>query len=176
MGHSSCPSLFPVTTCPPCGPGWWPCPSTLFKYCSCIPRSLCRDHVQHCSDWSDEYSCPGPWLSHPGQSGMLAGMVLTTLHMCYESKSRKESLRLRRGIYTPLSLNRDCLSCFQVFQPLLEFFQGWGAHYHVRQLLTKMREICFHDLRPASGDREEICSFALRQAYRYWPCHSLQKK
>nr|XP_020727115.1 low-density lipoprotein receptor class A domain-containing protein 1 isoform X4 [Odocoileus virginianus texanus] len=52
--------LSPVTTCTPCGPGWWPCPSTVFKYCSCIPRSLCRDHVQHCSDWSDEYSCPGP--------------------------------------------------------------------------------------------------------------------
>ncbi|XP_068394080.1 low-density lipoprotein receptor class A domain-containing protein 1 isoform X3 [Eschrichtius robustus] len=52
--------LSPVTTCPPCSPGWWRCPSTVFKYCSCIPRSLCRDHVQHCSDWSDEYSCPGP--------------------------------------------------------------------------------------------------------------------
>ncbi|XP_066232448.1 low-density lipoprotein receptor class A domain-containing protein 1 isoform X1 [Saccopteryx leptura] len=50
----------PVTECPPCGPGWWRCPSTVFKYCGCIPRSLCRDHVQHCSDWSDEYSCPGP--------------------------------------------------------------------------------------------------------------------
>ncbi|XP_010845444.1 PREDICTED: low-density lipoprotein receptor class A domain-containing protein 1 isoform X2 [Bison bison bison] len=52
--------LSPVTTCPPCGPGWWRCPSTVFRYCSCIPRSLCRDHVQHCFDWSDEYSCPGP--------------------------------------------------------------------------------------------------------------------
>ncbi|XP_010845445.1 PREDICTED: low-density lipoprotein receptor class A domain-containing protein 1 isoform X3 [Bison bison bison] len=52
--------LPPVTTCPPCGPGWWRCPSTVFRYCSCIPRSLCRDHVQHCFDWSDEYSCPGP--------------------------------------------------------------------------------------------------------------------
>ncbi|XP_036090277.1 low-density lipoprotein receptor class A domain-containing protein 1 isoform X4 [Rousettus aegyptiacus] len=51
--------LSPVTECPPCGPGWWRCPSTVFKYCGCIPRSLCRDHVQHCSDWSDEYSCPG---------------------------------------------------------------------------------------------------------------------
>ncbi|XP_039742818.1 low-density lipoprotein receptor class A domain-containing protein 1 isoform X5 [Pteropus medius] len=48
-----------LTVCPPCGPGWWRCPSTVFKYCGCIPRSLCRDHVQHCSDWSDEYSCPG---------------------------------------------------------------------------------------------------------------------
>ncbi|XP_045712344.1 low-density lipoprotein receptor class A domain-containing protein 1 isoform X1 [Phyllostomus hastatus] len=52
--------LIPVTACPPCGPGWWRCPSTVFKYCGCIPRSLCRDRVQHCSDWSDEYSCPGP--------------------------------------------------------------------------------------------------------------------
>uniref|UniRef100_A0A5F9DLP8 Low density lipoprotein receptor class A domain containing 1 n=1 Tax=Oryctolagus cuniculus TaxID=9986 RepID=A0A5F9DLP8_RABIT len=51
--------LSPVSACPPCGPGWWRCPPTVFKYCSCIPRSLCRDHVQHCSDWSDEYSCPG---------------------------------------------------------------------------------------------------------------------
>ncbi|XP_010370713.1 low-density lipoprotein receptor class A domain-containing protein 1 isoform X2 [Rhinopithecus roxellana] len=52
--------LSPVTVCPPCGPGWWHCPSTFFKYCDCIPRRLCRDHVQHCSDWSDEYACPGP--------------------------------------------------------------------------------------------------------------------
>ncbi|XP_037017588.2 low-density lipoprotein receptor class A domain-containing protein 1 isoform X4 [Artibeus jamaicensis] len=52
--------LIPVTACPPCGPGWWRCPSTLFKYCGCVPRSLCRDGVQHCFDWSDEDSCPGP--------------------------------------------------------------------------------------------------------------------
>ncbi|XP_004448912.1 low-density lipoprotein receptor class A domain-containing protein 1 isoform X3 [Dasypus novemcinctus] len=52
--------LSPVAECPPCGTGWWRCPSTFFRYCDCIPRSLCRDHVQHCSDWSDEYSCPGP--------------------------------------------------------------------------------------------------------------------
>ncbi|KAG8518945.1 Low-density lipoprotein receptor class A domain-containing protein 1, partial [Galemys pyrenaicus] len=50
----------PVTACPPCGPGWWRCPSIIFKYCDCIPRGLCGDRVQHCSDWSDEYSCPGP--------------------------------------------------------------------------------------------------------------------
>ncbi|KAL6038824.1 hypothetical protein STEG23_026994, partial [Scotinomys teguina] len=49
-----------VTVCPPCGPGWWRCTPTVFKYCGCIPRDLCRDHVQHCSDWSDEYACPGP--------------------------------------------------------------------------------------------------------------------
>ncbi|KAM7100040.1 low-density lipoprotein receptor class A domain-containing protein 1 isoform 3-T3 [Molossus nigricans] len=52
--------LSPVTACPPCGPGWWRCPPTVFKYCDCIPRSLCRDLVQHCSDWSDENACPGP--------------------------------------------------------------------------------------------------------------------
>ncbi|XP_038191083.1 low-density lipoprotein receptor class A domain-containing protein 1 isoform X2 [Arvicola amphibius] len=52
--------LSPVTACPPCGPGWWHCTPTIFKYCSCIPRVLCRDHVQHCSDWSDEYTCSGP--------------------------------------------------------------------------------------------------------------------
>ncbi|XP_014410902.2 low-density lipoprotein receptor class A domain-containing protein 1 isoform X3 [Camelus ferus] len=49
-----------LSTCPLCSPGWWRCPSTVFRYCSCIPRRLCQDHVQHCSDWSDEYSCPGP--------------------------------------------------------------------------------------------------------------------
>ncbi|KAK7798627.1 hypothetical protein U0070_002718, partial [Myodes glareolus] len=52
--------LSPVTACPPCGPGWWRCTPIVFKYCSCIPRVLCRDHVQHCSDWSDEYACSGP--------------------------------------------------------------------------------------------------------------------
>uniref|UniRef100_A0A8C6H5N1 Low density lipoprotein receptor class A domain containing 1 n=1 Tax=Mus spicilegus TaxID=10103 RepID=A0A8C6H5N1_MUSSI len=52
--------LSPVTVCPPCGPGWWRCTPTVFKYCSCVPRDLCRDSMQHCSDWSDEYSCPGP--------------------------------------------------------------------------------------------------------------------
>ncbi|XP_045439788.1 low-density lipoprotein receptor class A domain-containing protein 1 [Pipistrellus kuhlii] len=52
--------LSPVTTCPPCGPGWWRCAPVVFRYCDCIPRSLCRDRVQHCSDWSDEHLCPGP--------------------------------------------------------------------------------------------------------------------
>ncbi|KAM6217045.1 low-density lipoprotein receptor class A domain-containing protein 1 [Rhynchocyon petersi] len=52
--------LSPVTVCPSCGPGWWRCTPTVFTYCDCIPRSLCRDGVQHCSDWSDEYACPGP--------------------------------------------------------------------------------------------------------------------
>ncbi|XP_006879770.1 PREDICTED: low-density lipoprotein receptor class A domain-containing protein 1 isoform X2 [Elephantulus edwardii] len=52
--------LSPVTVCPSCDPGWWRCTPTVFMYCDCIPRSLCRDGVQHCSDWSDENSCPGP--------------------------------------------------------------------------------------------------------------------
>uniref|UniRef100_H0V5K1 Low density lipoprotein receptor class A domain containing 1 n=1 Tax=Cavia porcellus TaxID=10141 RepID=H0V5K1_CAVPO len=52
--------LSPVTECPPCGPGWWRCPSTFFKYCDCVPRTLCQDGTQHCTDWSDEYSCLRP--------------------------------------------------------------------------------------------------------------------
>ncbi|XP_020843481.1 low-density lipoprotein receptor class A domain-containing protein 1 [Phascolarctos cinereus] len=49
-----------LARCPPCGPQWWSCPSTLYQYCGCVPRHLCRDRVQHCSDWSDEYICPRP--------------------------------------------------------------------------------------------------------------------
>ncbi|XP_029474720.1 low-density lipoprotein receptor class A domain-containing protein 1 [Rhinatrema bivittatum] len=44
--------------CAPCGPRWWSCTSIFYQYCTCIPRSLCRDGTQHCSDWSDEYICP----------------------------------------------------------------------------------------------------------------------
>ncbi|CAI5777118.1 low-density lipoprotein receptor class A domain-containing protein 1 isoform X2 [Podarcis lilfordi] len=45
-------------SCPPCGPQWWGCTMVVFHmYCSCIPRRLCRDGIQHCSDWSDEYIC-----------------------------------------------------------------------------------------------------------------------
>ncbi|XP_072505637.1 low-density lipoprotein receptor class A domain-containing protein 1 isoform X2 [Notamacropus eugenii] len=47
-----------LARCPPCGPQWWNCPSTFYQYCGCIPRHLCRDQVQHCTDWSDEYVCP----------------------------------------------------------------------------------------------------------------------
>ncbi|XP_062974334.1 low-density lipoprotein receptor class A domain-containing protein 1 [Elgaria multicarinata webbii] len=44
--------------CPPCGPQWWSCTVVVFQmYCTCIPRQLCRDGIQHCSDWSDEYIC-----------------------------------------------------------------------------------------------------------------------
>ncbi|XP_004874704.1 low-density lipoprotein receptor class A domain-containing protein 1 isoform X3 [Heterocephalus glaber] len=52
--------LSPVTTCPPCGPGWWRCLPTVFQYCGCVPRALCQDGTQHCSDWSDEYTCLRP--------------------------------------------------------------------------------------------------------------------
>ncbi|XP_042317616.1 low-density lipoprotein receptor class A domain-containing protein 1 [Sceloporus undulatus] len=45
-------------SCPPCGSQWWSCTMVVFHiYCTCIPRSLCRDGIQHCFDWSDEYIC-----------------------------------------------------------------------------------------------------------------------
>ncbi|XP_069718341.1 low-density lipoprotein receptor class A domain-containing protein 1 [Phaenicophaeus curvirostris] len=43
--------------CPPCGLEWWSCSPVLYEYCSCIPRRLCRDGIQHCLSWSDEYIC-----------------------------------------------------------------------------------------------------------------------
>ncbi|XP_069088740.1 low-density lipoprotein receptor class A domain-containing protein 1 [Pleurodeles waltl] len=46
-----------LANCPPCGSQWWSCTSIVFQYCNCIPRSLCQDGVQHCSDWSDQYVC-----------------------------------------------------------------------------------------------------------------------
>lgn len=49
-----------VAACPPCGPAWWSCSPVHYKYCSCVPRALCRDGVQHCLSWSDEYLCR-PW-------------------------------------------------------------------------------------------------------------------
>ncbi|XP_039770574.1 low-density lipoprotein receptor class A domain-containing protein 1 [Ornithorhynchus anatinus] len=49
--------LGPRADCPPCGPQGWPCPSTFYQFCGCVPRHLCRDQVQHCSDWSDEFVC-----------------------------------------------------------------------------------------------------------------------
>ncbi|XP_007432786.1 low-density lipoprotein receptor class A domain-containing protein 1 [Python bivittatus] len=48
----------PRASCPPCGSKSWSCTMVVFHdYCTCIPRSLCRDGIQHCSDWSDEYLC-----------------------------------------------------------------------------------------------------------------------
>ncbi|XP_048395603.1 low-density lipoprotein receptor class A domain-containing protein 1-like isoform X2 [Stegostoma tigrinum] len=47
-----------VSNCLPCGPKYWSCKSVISQYCDCIPRELCRDNVQHCVDWSDEYICP----------------------------------------------------------------------------------------------------------------------
>ncbi|KFW03151.1 Low-density lipoprotein receptor class A domain-containing protein 1, partial [Fulmarus glacialis] len=46
-----------LATCPPCGSEWWSCSPVLYEYCSCVPRRLCRDGVQHCLSWSDEYIC-----------------------------------------------------------------------------------------------------------------------
>ncbi|KFQ23472.1 Low-density lipoprotein receptor class A domain-containing protein 1, partial [Merops nubicus] len=41
----------------PCGWEWWSCSPVLYEYCSCVPRRLCRDGVQHCLAWSDELLC-----------------------------------------------------------------------------------------------------------------------
>ncbi|KFV98635.1 Low-density lipoprotein receptor class A domain-containing protein 1, partial [Eurypyga helias] len=46
-----------LAACPPCGSEWWSCSPVLYEYCSCIPRRLCRDGIQHCLSWSDEYLC-----------------------------------------------------------------------------------------------------------------------
>ncbi|XP_005233025.3 low-density lipoprotein receptor class A domain-containing protein 1 [Falco peregrinus] len=46
-----------LAACPPCGSEWWNCSPVLYEYCSCIPRRLCRDSIQHCLSWSDEYIC-----------------------------------------------------------------------------------------------------------------------
>ncbi|KAL9846205.1 low-density lipoprotein receptor class A domain-containing protein 1 isoform 2-T3 [Geothlypis trichas] len=47
-----------LATCPPCGQEWWSCSPVHFEFCSCIPRRLCRDGIQHCLGWSDEFLCP----------------------------------------------------------------------------------------------------------------------
>uniref|UniRef100_UPI00398E5BED low-density lipoprotein receptor class A domain-containing protein 1-like n=1 Tax=Pristiophorus japonicus TaxID=55135 RepID=UPI00398E5BED len=47
----------PLSDCPPCGPEYWSCESIMSQYCNCIPRQLCRDGMQHCADWLDEYIC-----------------------------------------------------------------------------------------------------------------------
>ncbi|NXP04224.1 LRAD1 protein, partial [Thinocorus orbignyianus] len=46
-----------LAACPLCGSEWWSCSPVLYEYCSCVPRRLCRDGVQHCHSWSDEYIC-----------------------------------------------------------------------------------------------------------------------
>ncbi|KFO91551.1 Low-density lipoprotein receptor class A domain-containing protein 1, partial [Buceros rhinoceros silvestris] len=46
-----------LAACPPCGSEWWSCSPVLYQYCSCVPKRLCRDGVQHCISWSDEYIC-----------------------------------------------------------------------------------------------------------------------
>ncbi|XP_066450856.1 low-density lipoprotein receptor class A domain-containing protein 1 [Eleutherodactylus coqui] len=47
-----------LASCPPCPDNWWPCTPVLYQYCNCIPKSLCRNGVQDCVNWSDEYVCP----------------------------------------------------------------------------------------------------------------------
>ncbi|CAH2311197.1 low-density lipo receptor class A domain-containing 1 [Pelobates cultripes] len=44
-------------SCPSCGSDWWTCTPVLYQYCNCIPRSLCKNGVQDCTNWSDEYVC-----------------------------------------------------------------------------------------------------------------------
>ncbi|RMC08710.1 hypothetical protein DUI87_14959 [Hirundo rustica rustica] len=46
-----------LAACPPCGQDWWSCSPVHFQFCSCVPRRLCRDGVQHCLGWSDEFVC-----------------------------------------------------------------------------------------------------------------------
>ncbi|NXH09651.1 LRAD1 protein, partial [Bucco capensis] len=46
-----------LAACPPCGSEWWSCSPVFYEYCSCIPRRLCQDGIQHCFSWSDEYIC-----------------------------------------------------------------------------------------------------------------------
>nr|XP_009938075.1 PREDICTED: low-density lipoprotein receptor class A domain-containing protein 1 [Opisthocomus hoazin] len=46
-----------LAACPPCGSEWWSCSPVLYEFCSCVPRRLCRDGIQHCLGWSDEYVC-----------------------------------------------------------------------------------------------------------------------
>ncbi|XP_057222959.1 low-density lipoprotein receptor class A domain-containing protein 1 [Malurus melanocephalus] len=46
-----------LAACPPCGWQWWSCSPVHYEFCSCVPRRLCRDGVQHCLGWSDEFLC-----------------------------------------------------------------------------------------------------------------------
>ncbi|XP_013814072.2 low-density lipoprotein receptor class A domain-containing protein 1 [Apteryx mantelli] len=46
-----------LAACPPCGSEWWRCTPVLYEYCTCIPKRLCRDSIQDCASWSDEYIC-----------------------------------------------------------------------------------------------------------------------
>ncbi|KAM4773305.1 low-density lipoprotein receptor class A domain-containing protein 1 isoform 2-T2 [Cyanocitta cristata] len=46
-----------LAACPPCGWEWWSCSPVHYEFCSCIPRRLCRDGIQHCLGWSDEFVC-----------------------------------------------------------------------------------------------------------------------
>ncbi|XP_069835617.1 low-density lipoprotein receptor class A domain-containing protein 1 [Dendropsophus ebraccatus] len=47
-----------LASCSICGTSsWWTCTPVLYQYCYCIPTSLCRNGVQNCVNWSDEYQC-----------------------------------------------------------------------------------------------------------------------
>eukprot|EP00062_Callorhinchus_milii_P022656 gi/632980662/ref/XP_007907159.1/ PREDICTED: low-density lipoprotein receptor class A domain-containing protein 1 [Callorhinchus milii] len=48
---------FPLSECGGCGPQQWSCQSVFYQFCGCVPRALCQDGIQHCTDWSDEYIC-----------------------------------------------------------------------------------------------------------------------
>lgn len=49
-------------SCSFCQGSWWTCTPVLYQYCYCIPTSLCRNGVQDCVNWSDEYICQWPAL------------------------------------------------------------------------------------------------------------------
>ncbi|KAM4641549.1 low-density lipoprotein receptor class A domain-containing protein 1 [Discoglossus pictus] len=46
-----------LASCPACGSSWWSCAPVIYRYCNCIPRTLCENGVQDCANWSDEYQC-----------------------------------------------------------------------------------------------------------------------
>uniref|UniRef100_A0A8C5R668 Low density lipoprotein receptor class A domain containing 1 n=1 Tax=Leptobrachium leishanense TaxID=445787 RepID=A0A8C5R668_9ANUR len=48
---------YTLASCPSCGSDWWTCTPILFQYCNCVPKSLCMNGAQDCSNWSDEYAC-----------------------------------------------------------------------------------------------------------------------
>uniref|UniRef100_A0A8C0UHL6 Low density lipoprotein receptor class A domain containing 1 n=1 Tax=Cyanistes caeruleus TaxID=156563 RepID=A0A8C0UHL6_CYACU len=50
-----------MNDCGDCSDETWSCKSVCcpvhYEFCSCIPRRLCRDGIQHCLGWSDEFVC-----------------------------------------------------------------------------------------------------------------------
>nr|KAF6378772.1 hypothetical protein mMyoMyo1_009682 [Myotis myotis] len=144
-----------------------------------------RSHQDHLVQWSANCSSGKLWLaSHMRLFGPLSvalpqntssstkyrllrmghevsiALYVHTRTWYFVEEPHGRDQRAACGSYTLLSLNKTCLSGFQDIHPLLACLQGQGAHYHVRQLLTKMRKICFHDFRlpvgPHRGDL--LCS------------------